>query len=338
MTMKRHLSVLILLVVTILLTACGEKSQEDVLSKLEDTMEKMNGYKAEATMNMNTGQEEQNFNIGIWHKKNDMYRVALKNDQDEKGNQIILKNKDGVFVLTPALDKSFKFQSEWPDNSSQPYLYQSLVKDIKEDKEADFESTESAYIFKTKTNYQSNNNLPYQEIHFDKKTYTPLLVKVKDKDKNTLVEVKFTTFDTEAKFAEDDFSMDKNMATGESETTASAEVQDDTLTVLFPSYLAGAELTEKKEVDLEKGKRVILSFSGEKNFTLVEEKSEAITTMSAPKEVSGDIVNLGNAVGALSENTIEWTYDGVDFILASEELTREELIQVAQSMQNKEVK
>src|SRR5690625_5969794 len=54
--------------------------------------------------------------------KKDLYRVALTNPEDEKGSQVILKNEDGVFVLTPALDKSFKFQTDWPENSSQPYL------------------------------------------------------------------------------------------------------------------------------------------------------------------------------------------------------------------------
>src|SRR5699024_3232046 len=97
------------------------------------------------------------------------------NDEDEKSSQIILKNKDGVFVLTPSLNKSFKFQSEWPDNSSQPYLYQSLINDIIKDSEATFEVTDAHYIFYIKTNYQSNNNLPFQEIYLDKKSYTPVL-------------------------------------------------------------------------------------------------------------------------------------------------------------------
>ncbi|MEC5424697.1 outer membrane lipoprotein carrier protein LolA [Virgibacillus sp. C22-A2] len=323
----------------LLLSACGgEKSKEDVVSELEESMEDMSGYKAKAEMSMNTGQEEQKFTIDIWHKKEELYRVSLQNDQDEKGNQIILKNDDGVFVLTPALNKSFKFQSEWPDNSSQPYLYQSLVKDVMSDSEAEFETNDSSYIFKTKTNYQSNNNLPFQEIHFDKKTYTPVLVKVMDQDRNALVEVKFSTFEMQVTFEDDDFTMDKNMASGTIDEPVSGEVTDDDLTVVYPLYKAGAELAEKREVDLENGKRVILTFSGEKNFTLVEEKSTVLPTFSSPKEVRGDIVNLGHTVAALSNNTLEWSHDGVDFILASDQLTKAELIEVAQSVESKEVK
>ncbi|MFD2627193.1 outer membrane lipoprotein carrier protein LolA [Oceanobacillus kapialis] len=338
--MKRMLSIFIVMAgFVFLLAACGEKTQEDVLADLNETMKDMEGYKAKAEMSMNTGQEDQKFAIDIWHKKEDLFRVALTNDMDEKGSQIILKNEDGVFVLTPALKKNFKFQSDWPQNSSQPYLYQSLVNDIQKDKEAEFETTDTHYIFKTKTNYQSNNNLPYQEIHFDKKTLTPVEVKVLDKDKNALVEVNFSSFEKDASFEEDDFTMDKNMASStEEEEAVSGQPADNTLTVAVPTYLAGAELEGKKEIDLENGERAILTFSGEKNFTLVQEKRDVVPTITSPQEVNGDIVNLGHTVAGLSDNTLEWSYNGVDYILASDELTKEELIQVAQSVQGQEVK
>jgi len=326
----------------LLLSACGEKSQEDVVKKLDENLEKLDGYKVQANMNMSTGQEDQTYEIDVWHKKDDFYRVALSNDQDEKGNQIILKNEDGVFVLTPALNKSFKFQTDWPDNSSQPYLLQSIVKDIKNDEEAELETNDTHYVFTTKTNYQSNNNLPFQEIHIDKKDYTPTLVKVLDKDKNALVEVTFSDFNTDPTFEENDFVLDENMKTNTevAETSAAGEEDENTepLAVLTPENTNGAELTEKKEVELDNGERVILSYSGDKNFTLVQEKIEVLPTLTTPREVEGDIVNLGYAVGALSNNAIEWHYEGTDFYLASEELTREELIEVAESVVGTEVK
>lgn len=338
--MKKKFGILIVVAfgLILMLTACGEKSQQQVVDKLTNNLEAMDGYKAKAEMKMNTGDKPQTFTIDTWYKKKDFYRVALADNEDKKSNQIILKNEDGVFVLTPALEKSFKFQTEWPENSSQPYLYQSLVNDVTSDKDAAFEVTDKHYIFKTKTNYQSNNNLPFQEVYFNKKTYTPELVKVLDKDKKALVEVKFSSFDTKPGFEKDDFTMDKNMASSDVDAPVSGEETDDTLTVLFPEYTAGAELKERKEVEIADGKRVILTFSGEKNFTMVEEKRDVQPTLSSPQELKGDIVNLGHSVAALSDNTIRWNQDGVDFTLASEELTKEELVDVAKSVQGKEVK
>ena len=41
-----------------------------------------------------------------------------------------------ITVVTPSLNKSFKFQSDWPYNNSQSYLLESIADDIKEDEES----------------------------------------------------------------------------------------------------------------------------------------------------------------------------------------------------------
>jgi len=338
---NRYLGILLITLGFVLfLAACGEKSQEDVVKKLSETVEQLDGYKAEAEMTMNTGQEEQRFSVNIWHQKDDFYRVQLGHADGEKGSQVILKNEDGVFVLTPALEKSFQFQSEWPENSSQPYLFQSLVKDVIQDEEASFEATEEHYVFETKTNYQANSNLPNQQILFDKKTLTPFAVRVLDKDDNALVEVQFTSFDTGATFAADDFALEKNMETEATTPTVASAEQDDSFTVFQPLFTAGAEAVGKKEVELDNGKRIILTYGdgGEKNFTLIQEKLLDVPALTSPQAVEGEIVNLGFAVAALSEQTMEWSFDGIDYRLASDTLTRQEMIEIAQSVQGQEIK
>lgn len=338
MFMKKNVGIWFLVVfgLTLILAACGEKSQESVVAKLEDKLSSMDGYKAKAEMKMSTGPEEHKYDLEILHQKDDKYRVTLSGD-DAKGNQVIMKNEDGVFVLTPALNKSFKFQNEWPENSSQPYLFQSLVSDIQKDTDAEFQSTDTHYIFRTKTNYQSNNNLPSQEIYFDKKTYTPTHVKVLDKDNVAIVEVQFSAFEMDPNFAQSDFEIEKNMAGDQVETPVMSHEQE-AFPVVFPLETAGATLADKKDVVMDNGRRVIMTFEGEKNFTLVQEKLDVIPTISTPKEIDGEIVNLGIAIGALSNNTIAWNKNGIDYYLASETLTRDELINVAKSVQGKEVK
>lgn len=334
---KRYLGIFLIVISIVILSACGEKSEEDVVEKLSDTLEEMDGYKAEAEMTMKTGQEEQRFTIDIWHQKEDYYRVKLGSQEDDKGSQIILKNEDGVFVLTPALERSFKFQSEWPENSSQPYLYHSLVKDILDDEEASFEATETHYAFKTKTNYQNNTNLPYQQILFDKKTFYPTAVQVLDVDDKAVVEVQFHAFDTEVSFESDDFAMEKNMETNSDAPTFSSN-EEEVFTVLHPLYTAGAEAVDRKEMELDNGKRVILTYGGEKDFTLVQEMRTDVPTLMTPEAVNGEIVNLGFTIGALTDDTLHWNHEGIDYTLASDSLTKEELIEVAQSVQGQEIK
>ncbi|CQR48270.1 Sporulation protein YdcC [Paraliobacillus sp. PM-2] len=334
--MKKYFTVVLVIFALFILGACGEKSKEDVITKLEETLEEMSGYQTQATMQLKTGEKEQSYDMDIAHKKKAYYRVLLKNEQDEEGSQIILKNDDGVFVLTPALNKSFKFQSDWPTNSSQPYLYQSLVSDILNDKDATFKTTENYYVFETKTNYQNNTTLPYQEIYFDKKQFTPVMVKVFDQDRKAVVTVSFAEFTLNPTFEDNMFEMEHNMTSslfGIPVTGDGVLENNDELRVLYPNELLGSTLAETSEVDLEEGQRVLLSYEGEKNFTLVQEKVIAHpTTVMSPKIVPGEPVSLGFTVAAQTDSALEWSYQGVDYYLASKELTKEEMIEVATSI------
>lgn len=172
--------------------------------------------------------------------------------------------------MTPALNKSFKFQSDWPENTSQPYLFNSLIKDIKADSETEFNATDNHYVFKTKTNYQNNQSLPYQEIYFDKKSYTPVMVKVFDQDMTAMVEVQFSNFSSDDTFKEEDFDVDQNMAMSSSDDVPvnAPDEQPADPEVLYPEETLGASLWDKQEVETDNGTRVIMTYKGEKTLPL----------------------------------------------------------------------
>jgi outer membrane lipoprotein-sorting protein len=337
---KRVLFCFFLLFLLVGLAACGEKSQEDVLKALDEKVQKMSGYKAEAKMTLQTGTEPQVYEIEIWHKSPSYYRVNLKNAERDQ-HQMILRNDEGVFVLTPALNKSFRFQSDWPQNSSQVYLYESLVKDILADSKAMFKATKDHYVFQTKTNYENKKMLPKQEIMLSKKDLSPVKVTVMDVDLNPLLTVEFAKVEWNANFDDNAFDVNKNMTRAQLDDAnlATKEANQQAVPVMYPLYqLDGVELAEEKEFVTENGKRIIMTFTGEKSFTLVQEKAHALPTMSVSTSVSGEPVDLGFAVGALTEQSLTWSYKGVDFILASNDLTKEEMIAIARSVQGKVVK
>lgn len=328
-----------LAVVVLVLSACGAKSKEDVTKGLNEKVEELKGYKATAKMTLEVGNEPQVYDIDVWHHKPGDYRVHLKNPKKEQ-SQMILRNKSGVYVLTPALNKSYRFQSDWPKNSSQAYLYESLVKDITEDKEAKFTSTKEHYIFETKTRYQNNKMLPTQEITFNRKTLEPVSVKVLDTDKNPVVTVEFTKVDFDAKFDDDAFDTKKNMTSAQLEVPVLAELNTKEFTVKYPlAEIPGVTLQEETAIETDGGKRVILTYAGEKSFTLIQESAEVIPTASMETvEMDGEMVDLGFAVGVMNDHSIVWSQDGVDYMLASKELTPEELMTVARSVQGGMVK
>jgi outer membrane lipoprotein-sorting protein len=332
--MRKKLMLLVSgLLVIFILAACGSKSQEDVVKELNSKLGDLSGYKADAKMTLKMGADSQVYNVEIWHKDPTFYRVNLKNAEKDQ-SQMILRNEEGVFVLTPALKKSFKFQSDWPENSSQAYLYESLIRDIMEDKDAKFTSTKDHYIFETKTRYQNNSMLPIQEIQLNKSDLSPAVVKVMDPDRNALVTVEFSNVKFNASFDKSDFDMQKNMTRAELGLPAMADGKDSAFTVKYPTAeIEGTKLIEEKEVKIEDGKRIVLTYGGEKSFTLVQEKVTVKEASTSPTYVDGDLVDLGVTIGAVTDGSITWSQDGVDYMIASNNLSQEELIEIARSVQ-----
>jgi len=326
------------LMAVFVLAACGTKTQEDVVKDLNGKMEDLSGYKADAKMTLKMGTSPQVYNVEIWHKNPAFYRVNLMNAKKDQ-SQMILRNNEGVFVLTPALNKSFRFQSDWPQNSSQAYLYESLIKDIIQDKSAKFSSSKEFYIFETKTRYQNNKMLPIQEIKLNKKDLSPASVKVMDNDHNPLVTVEFKNVKFNANFEKDDFEMKKNMTRAQLNLPAMAQTMDKAFTVKYPTaVISGSKLLEEKEVSLEDGKRVVLTYKGKKPFTLVQEKIVAKPAAATSTVVNGEPVDLGFTIGAISGHSISWTQEGIDYMIASKKLTKTELTTLARSVQGDVVK
>ncbi|NEU32595.1 outer membrane lipoprotein carrier protein LolA [bacterium LRH843] len=331
--MKKVISSVALgLLVAILLVGCGEKTQEDIMTELDSKLTDMTGYKAASTMTLETGKEPQTYDVDVWHQAKNNYRVALKN-QNKDQSQIILRNDDGVFVLTPALNKSFRFQSDWPTNSSQVYLYESLIQDILADPERSFQATEDHYVFQTNTNYQ-NKNLNTQEITLNKKDLSPVQVKIMNTDLEVLVKLDFTNFEWNASFNEGDFDMERNMTGAQMTEKTAMATQTEPLTVLYPMYTPdGTDFDSSQTIETETGQRVVLQYMGEQPFTLIEEKSEIVPAATIPMSISqGEPVDLGFTIGVLTEESLMWSYNGVDFLLASATLNADEMTAIARSV------
>ncbi|KRG16236.1 LolA family protein [Lederbergia galactosidilytica] len=333
----------LMLMSIVVLSACGAKSQEDVTASLNKKVGELKGYKAEAKMTLTVGDEPQTYDIEVWHAKPGNYRVHLKNANKDQ-SQMILRNKNGVFVLTPALNKSYRFQSEWPENSSQAYLFESLVKDIMEDKEAGFKAGKDQFVFQTKTRYQNSKMLPSQEITLKKGTLEPVSVKVLDHNESPVVTVEFSKFEFDAKFDSNAFDTKKNMTSAQLDIPVLKNVSNDDNEDFAVKYsmaeIPGVELQDETEMTTENGKRVILTYAGEdKSFTIFQEASEINPTSSMEViPVSGEMVDFGFSVGAMTEGSISWTDQGVDYLLVSNDLTPEEMLMVAKSVQGGAVK
>ncbi len=86
-------------VMLLLLTGCGEKKLEDVVSDFTKSVENSKSYKLNGTMEISSGEEIFTYSIDTYFLKDDFYKVVLVN-QTNNHEQIILKNKDGLYVMT----------------------------------------------------------------------------------------------------------------------------------------------------------------------------------------------------------------------------------------------
>ncbi|MBP1996104.1 outer membrane lipoprotein-sorting protein [Paenibacillus eucommiae] len=202
--------VAVVMCLVVVLVGCGgKKDAGSVVKDLDHVISGMDSYQGSGRMVLNTGQQPQEYQVDVWYMNPHFYRISLTNAEKDI-NQIVLRNDEGVFVLTPHLKKSFRFQSDWPDNQGQVYLYQSLVQSILNDKDRQFTAEKDDYVFDVLANYQ-NEMLVRQRIWLDKKGLMPKQVEVSDANKNVLVKVEFTSFEFGKKFEKDSFDMNRNM-------------------------------------------------------------------------------------------------------------------------------
>jgi len=283
---------------------------------------------------LETGEQPHEFSVEVWHQQPDYYRVSLTHKERDL-TQIILKNEEGVFVLTPHLNKSFRFQSNWPGSQPQVYLYESLVKDILMDENRKFTVEEDQYVFDTAANYH-NKTIQHQRIWLDK-DLKPVQVHLMDADFNVLIKVMFNDVQFDYAFDKSDFDLKRNMQQQDEEgdkeskpTLSDGEKEKRSLGAFYPGYLpAGVELVEEKEVTQDGEARMILRYEGEEyRFSLTQKHAEA-EMVSVPE---GEPVDLGFTVGVLTDQSLMWTYDGVDFWLTGD-LPREEMIAIARSVE-----
>lgn len=199
----------VVLCVALILAGCGSRSAESVVKDLDGVLGGLKSYQGRGTMTLHTGQQPLQYQVEVWYKKPSYYRVALTNAAKDI-TQIVLRNDEGVFVLTPKLKKSFRFQSDWPQNQGQVYLYQTLVQSILLDNSRQFTVDKDAYVFDVMANYQ-NGSLARQKIWLDQKTYAPRRVEVSDANANVLVEVTFDQFRFDVAFDDKAFDMAANL-------------------------------------------------------------------------------------------------------------------------------
>lgn len=387
----KKLFLFVTLVAALCLTGCGSLSDKEIKDNFIKDIESLKSYYMEGSLKLINNDDSYEYDVEVSYQKDDNYKVSLNN----KGNnyeQIILKNKEGVYVITPSLNKSFKFQSDWPDNNSQSYLLGSVANDLKKYNEYKFTQKDSDYIYTVKTNYPNNPKYTKQNIILDK-NYNLKKVEVQDDKNISYIEFTVKTIDKKANFNESEFSLEEltknfsktsttedqtrkedsnNEESGQtenrnqeeqtteqtneeaktdnenqnedrdetktnSETSQNSQTEETNETSkvddkVFPLYLpSNTKLSDKEVIATESGERVIMTFAGDNPFILVQETVKPSKNLEIIPTY-GEPYMLIDTVGSLTDTSYTWTSNGVEYYIVSDQMDKNELLEVAKSI------
>ena len=351
-----------------LLGGCGKATESDIIKDLTKKINNANSYYIEGTLEIVNNEDIYTYDVEVSYAKKDNYKVRLVNNVNNH-EQIILRNSEGVYVVTPRINKSFKFQSDWPYNNSQVYLLAPLLEDITSDDNRVFEETKDGYKLTVAANYPNNPKLVKQEILLDKNSNIKS-VTVIDKDGNKQISMNYKEIDLNSKFKDsyfdlkeiidvredntpseennttenkntnDNTNVNENKNTNTNDNKDNKEVKENTKTeetssiedVIYPMYLpSNTHLSNKEKVTKESGERLILTFDGDNPFMLIEE------TIAKEKEhlivpTYGDLELMASTVAIVNENSVNWIDNNIEYYVVSDKLSKQELLNIARSI------
>jgi hypothetical protein len=209
-------------------------------------------------------------------------------------------------------------------------LIQSIIDDIKKDNERNLVSNDSNYIFTSNVNYPNNRKLIKQIVTFDK-DYNLKSVSVVDENDVSSMKISFQTINLKPDISKDTFDLNKIMGSSDIDNKkeeATSKLDD----IIYPLYLpTGTVLANSEKVNKDDGERVIMTFEGEKPFLLVEETASTSEDFSVVPTY-GEPYLLIDTVGALTDSSITWNSNGVEYYLVSDVLSQQELVDIARSV------
>ena len=233
-------------------------------------------------------------------------------------------------------------------------MLQPIVRDIKNDDKLLFEETKNGYILTVKVKYDNDTKLVSQKIYLDK-DLNLTKVEVLDNKDNVKMRMSVLEYNLKESFDDDYFKLNESYneesnnkktestkeenqeenTNNENNTNTQEQPQSKIEDIVYPMYLPlNTYLSNQDKVSTEAGERVIMTFSGDKPFLLVQETAGTNYTTDF---VNGDPYLILDTIGAVTDYSVSWINNGVEYSVVSDTLKVDELISVAQSISPKAI-
>lgn len=314
-------------IVVLVIALCFALRPKAFDTQFEKAMKDMDTYILEGDMEITKGEDVKSYVVQVGYQQvddSDYFKVSLY-DKELNQEQIILRNSEGVFVVTPSLNQVFKFEGDWPMNSPKPYLLQSMV-DIVNQEDANISKEDEGYLVTSPVVYPNNKNFIQQEMMFDKDANVKWL-QIYNTDNNVELKIVFNKCNYNSDIPKDYFITPTSM-----EAKTNATMLEDADLPLYPSAVFNAQLSNKSTMANNGVTKHMLEFSGDKSFTVVQSiRTSADTTQTVI--MPGKIVDSLDVIGFYDGSHMSAIYNGVEFTVFSDDLGPEEMMDVITSMQ-----
>ncbi|MCL6626630.1 LolA family protein [Alicyclobacillus shizuokensis] len=307
---------------------CGAPTQRSVNAKLQSQMQTLadKNYKSTAMMTVQMDNGAQTYYIETWYDGPDVYLIKLGDDQ-KNINQVIVKNKTGMFIVSPSLQKVFRFNGNWAQNQGHIYLYNQILQQILAGDHVKMKHTGDAWTFDMPVT-PKNDVVSKEQVTIDPKTMHPRQVVLYDGDGKAMVTIKFTQFQTGVRFGESDFNPQKIAESGTKQ--AMAEVSDSDFGYVRPD-IDGLGDRLQALIDTKGQDTVILRYGGSHAFTLSEQRPSPGDSGLADAQLV-DLYGVPALYdGSGDSKRLVWVHNGVEFGLTSQDLSLEQMESLAVS-------
>jgi hypothetical protein len=235
---------------------------------------------------------------------------------------VIVRNGNGMFVVSPSLQKVFRFNGNWAQNQGHIYLYDQLLQQLSTDKNVKLAKQGGDYRF-TLPATQGGDIVSRQEVTINAQNYQPKKVVLFDKDDTAIVTLEFTSFKTGVKYSNTDFDPHK-IAT--SSTKATMANVSDNFAWVAPDETLGDSLDVERQ---DSATSALLRYTGDHTFTL----AESIPGPGVAGVPAGELVDLYGVpalyYGSNDSHQLTWLNNGYEFSLSSGKLSLEQMKAVA---------
>ena len=323
MKILKKLYLLAIVILTLGLASCDKKSKHKDLKDVTEYVTSLDSYEVKAVLSIKRQDKVVNMDVTVDYLKPSFYKVSFINEA--KDEQIVVKNAGGVYVLTPALNKEFKFDSDWPLNSSHAYILQAVVKDITNDEGSSYVIENDIMQAEAKVS-KVNSDVVKMKFYYDLAGNKPVKTVFLNANNEEKLTVTFNEFNPNKEMKEETFNT-KYIMDQKTNVDEGTGVIPPTILLTVGNTIDGTELSTQEIND----NMTVMCFTGDKNYTITAEVAKTYFT-STPILDYDTMEVMKYGVMLFNENSARYYYKDLEISIYSNTLEPNEMLKVAEEM------